>query len=436
MRLPRGRRKRRVCVLGLDGVPFGLLTRLAQTGVMPHVAAMVKQAGLRQMRAPLPPVSSVSWSSFMTGANPGEHGIFGFTDVAPDTYRLRFPRFSDLATPTFWDRLGESGKRCCIINQPATYPARALPGALVSGFVAPDLARGVYPARHLAVLQRMGYRIDVAVDQARGDPHRLLDDLEATLDTRRRAALHFWEQEQWDYFQLVITGTDRLHHFLWNAVAQDDHPLHERAARYYQAVDSLIGELWGRFHQGGSLSREAEGFLLLSDHGFTAARREVRLNAWLHESGYLSYRTPDPASIADIAPGTRAFALDPGRIYINTKRRFAAGCVAAEEVGSLREELARRLRSLTDEGEPAVEHVFSREAIYRGPRSELGPDLVVIGKDGFDVKGTAKGADVFTGARFQGMHTCDDAFVWSLLPIPDDPEVSHLASPIVAWLSS
>ncbi len=113
--------------MGLDGVPVGLLQRLAESSVMPRVAEIIRSGGLRKMRAALPPVSSVSWSSFMTGANPGEHGIFGFTDVVPDSYRLRFPMFSELAVPTFWDRLGETGRRCCVINQPATYPARPIP---------------------------------------------------------------------------------------------------------------------------------------------------------------------------------------------------------------------------------------------------------------------------------------------------------------------
>jgi hypothetical protein len=32
------------------------------------------------------------------------------------------------------------------------------------------------------------------------------------------------------------------------------------------------------------------------------------------------------------------------------------------------------------------------------------------------------------------MHTWDDAFVWSGLPIPDDPEIGELAAVIEGWL--
>ncbi|NIR02612.1 MAG: hypothetical protein GTN78_20830, partial [Gemmatimonadales bacterium] len=115
-------------------------------------------------------------------------------------------------------------------------------------------------------------RIDVDNRKARSDPDGLLDDLESTLETRRRAASYFWERERWDYFQVVVTGTDRLHHFLWNAVDDEHDPRHERAMRYYGAVDDLIGGLWDRHHKGRSGDREGEGFLLLSDHGFCGLR--------------------------------------------------------------------------------------------------------------------------------------------------------------------
>ncbi len=434
MLLRRDRHRKRAYVLGLDGVPVGLYQRLASDGVMPRTAEILAAGNLRQMRASVPPVSSVCWSSFMTGANPGEHGIFGFTDVDPQTYRLRFPLFSELAAPTLWDRLGETGRRCCIINQPATYPARPVPGVLISGFVAPDLAKSVYPADLLKPLERMGYRVDVDALKARDELDRLLDDLDALLETRRRAIDYLWQRGAWDYFEVVLTGTDRLHHFLWKAVERQDDPRHERAMRYYRAVDAAIGEAWDQFHRGRSADNEGDGFLILSDHGFTALRQEVRLNAWLRQHQYLRYRSTAPTSVADIAPESRAFALDPGRIYINLRGRFGSGCVNPEEAAELRTEIAGRLRQLVFNGEPVVAHIFANEEAYRGPRAPSGPDLVVLGSNGFDLKGTTRGEEVFTGTHFQGMHTWDDALVWSALPIAENPEISDLAHVILGHL--
>ena len=236
----------RVAVVGLDGVPHDLVAKLARDGVMPRTGELIASGSLRAIRASLPEISSVSWSSFMTATNPGRHGIFGFTDLRPGTYDLRFPTFHDLAVPTLWDRLGEAGIGCLVVNQPATYPARPIPGVLVSGFVAIELRRAVSPLRHLAALRWMDYRIDVDIERCGGDADLLFDELEQTLRTRAAAVRHLWDELDWRYLQLVVTGTDRLYHFLWDAVIDAAHPRHERAMEYHRAVDGLVGEILDR----------------------------------------------------------------------------------------------------------------------------------------------------------------------------------------------
>jgi predicted AlkP superfamily phosphohydrolase/phosphomutase len=110
--------------------------------------------------------------------------------------------------------------------------------------------------------------------------------------------------------------------------------------------------------------------------------------------------------------------------------------VEPEEAPTLRDELAARLRELTFEGQAVITRIFPREEAFRGSRTELGPDLVLLSAPGFDLKGTTRGSEVFAPTHFQGMHTRDDAFVWSLLPVPDDPEISDLAAVILEWLSA
>jgi len=129
----------KACVFGIDGMPHTLLTRLMDQEVMPRAREIFGGGGLHRMKVTLPEVSAVSWPSFMTGRNPGTHGIYGFTEFEPRSYRIRFPGFSSLKVPTLWDRLGEGGKRSVVVNQPSTYPAREIPGVLVSGFVAIDI---------------------------------------------------------------------------------------------------------------------------------------------------------------------------------------------------------------------------------------------------------------------------------------------------------
>ena len=62
---------------------------------MPNSSRLMEDEIFKKMESSIPEVSSVAWSSIITGKNPGEHGIFGFTDLMPKTYPLIFPNFND-----------------------------------------------------------------------------------------------------------------------------------------------------------------------------------------------------------------------------------------------------------------------------------------------------------------------------------------------------
>jgi predicted AlkP superfamily phosphohydrolase/phosphomutase len=335
----------RVCVIGLDGVPCTLLEKLADEGVMPAVAELRGLVPLRRMRVSIPEISAVSWTSFATGANPGVHGIFGFVDLAPGGYQLRFPRFTDCRAATIWDKVGYAGGSSVVINQPFTYPARPLEGALVSGFVALDLEQSVYPTGLVPELERIGYAIDIDTSACREDHELLWRQLHETLEGRRRAVELLWPRD-WTYFQAVVTGTDRLFHFLWDAVEDAEHAHHTAAMEYFLAIDRFIADTWERFRDGNGGDGAIERFFLISDHGFCGIRSEVYLNRWLQQEGYLRFGSDPPAGLEDMDPDSRAFCLDPGRIFINAADRFPAGSVPRGQVAALLEEIQTKLGNL------------------------------------------------------------------------------------------
>lgn len=104
----------------------------------------------------IPEISSVSWSSFMTGSQSGEHGIYGFVDLEPGTYQMYFPNFTHFQFPTLWDNLASQGRKPVVINMPSTYPARKINGVLIFGFVAIDINKAVYLTSLTARLNEMG----------------------------------------------------------------------------------------------------------------------------------------------------------------------------------------------------------------------------------------------------------------------------------------
>ncbi|HNT00944.1 MAG TPA: alkaline phosphatase family protein [Candidatus Saccharicenans sp.] len=419
--------KKKICVIGLDGVPYSLLVELAKSGLMSTVARLIDSGHLHQMKASLPEISAVSWTNFMTGTNPGTHGIFGFLDFKPGSYDLRIPNFLDVKVDTLWDHLAEEGYKSIVINQPSTYPARRINGVMVSGFVAVDLSRSVYPSSFFTALEQMGYQIDVDSSKVAENPALLWPELSKTMASHQKALNYFWEQD-WDFFEFVITGTDRLHHFLWSAYEDKSHPGHQAFLDFYQQVDRIIAKIIASFKK---LNQSEDSLFILSDHGFTGIIQEVYLNAWLEKAGYLSFTTPTPRSLNDISPESVAFALDPNRIYLNLENKFPAGHVHRSQKKELKSEIAQKLLQLEYNGQKVIRQVFKSEEIYKGKYSSLGPDLIVLSEPGFDLKGSIRKKEIFGRSYLQGMHTWDDAFFWAAEDYGPNLAIQDIASLIM-----
>lgn len=432
MGLFRKKSGKKACVIGLDGVPFSLLSDLARRDVMPFLNLLIREGYLHPMKASLPEISAVSWTNFMTGTNPGTHGIFGFTDLKPNSLDLRFPNFLDLKVETFWDLLGKHGRRSIIINQPSTYPARKINGTLISGFVAIDLTKAVHPLAFKNKLEGLDYQIDIDTFRCRENHAILWKDLDKTLSGRIRAFEILWE-EDWDYFEFVITGTDRLHHFLWSAYEDESHSDHQNFLDYYNRIDGILERIATAFER---LTKSRDGLFLLSDHGFTGIEQEVHLNAWLEKEGYLRLNTPSPSGPSETAPATLAFALDPNRIYLNLKGRFPHGRVEEPQKQVLKQEIKEKIVNFTCSGKRVVREVFDTLDIYSGPIVAQGPDLIVLGEKGFDMKGSFKKKELFGRTNLEGMHTWDDAFFWSSTELNRDLEIADIAEIIVDHLLS
>jgi predicted AlkP superfamily phosphohydrolase/phosphomutase len=422
-------------VIGLDGVGVPLVQDLIARGLMPALGELVRTGTMAPMRSSIPTISSVSWTGFMTGQNPGKHGIYGFTDVKPGTLTLFFPNFGNVKTRTLWDIAGEAGKRCVVLNIPGTYPARALNGLLVSGFVAVNLERAVTPPELLPRLQADGYKIDVDYLNADQRPEAFFTDLVATLEARRRVYLRLVREEAWDLFVGVITECDRLHHYFWSHYADPAAPLHGRFLDFYRRLDDVLGALVA------ALPRDVPLFVI-ADHGHTLIHREFYPNAWLRQERLLAVTKDPPKGLADLDPASKVFVLDPGRIYVHRQGRFPLGTVGSAEAVELLARVRDGLLALSDDspGAPAggrpVPQVFTRDELYHGPELDRAPDMVLHFADGYDPKGTLAKTEIFGRSALTGMHTYADSLFYMNRPgVPTDGlEIIDLAPTILALL--
>ena len=399
-------RKRKVVVIGLDGTPYSFLQRMIREGRMPNFARLVEEGSFITINSVYPTVSSVAWSCYMTGKNPAKHGIFGFVDRRPDSYKYFIPNSRTMQSKTLWEILSDAGKRVVVINVPVTYPPRPVNGVLIAGFLSPTVEKGAYPPQVASTLKQLGYKLDADPGAARKSKDLALKEVNEALEARARALFHFMDNEEWDFFQCHIMETDRLHHFLWELMEQG-HPQYAPAFfAVYERIDRILGDVVKRLDDNTTL-------IVMSDHGFCTLKKEVYVNYWLAEKGWLRYKSDSPRTLEDIDPSSLAYSLDPGRVFINLKGREPQGVVSpGKEYEDLREEIAQAALELRDPdtGELMIEKVLRREEIYSGPLLDRAADLILVPKRGFDLKaGFGKTQLTFKGDALIGMHTYDDA---------------------------
>jgi predicted AlkP superfamily phosphohydrolase/phosphomutase len=396
----------RLVFLGLDGLPWSLARDLCAGGHLPHLAAIIDRSA--PIRAELPELSPVNWTSLFTASPPGFHGVYGFTHMDPHSYRLVFTDFTHVHGRTIFESLAAAGLFAKVVNMPLLAPVRPCRAMLVAGFPADRLQGAVHPPVLASILKSHGYVVDADTVRGAKDPAFLTADLHRALQGREKALDLLWPDLAWDMFMLVLTETDRLGHFLFPALTEETHPWRGPCLDFMAAWDRLVGKVLARYADLQGPKR----LIMMADHGFATLEQEVDLNAWLTQAGllHLSRRPENEWDTDCISARTKAFALDPGRIYLHTKERFARGRLSRSETRMLIPELIKALQGLAWNGRRVIREIHRGAELYTGPQAHLAPDLVLVPEPGFDLKGKFGRTAVFGHFGRQGMHTAHDVF--------------------------
>ncbi|MFH0911625.1 MAG: alkaline phosphatase family protein [Planctomycetota bacterium] len=396
----------RLVILGLDGLSTRAWQDLVGQGVMPHSEELFYRGNLFSMRSSIPEVSSVAWTSIVTGQNPGGHNVYGFTDLLDGSYTLGFTSSRTVKARAFWRQ--DDGLRNLVMNVPQTYPASPMNGVLVAGYVALDLAKAVQPPEVLPLLEACGYAVDAEMGLARESRDRFYGELVRVLRARAEALDRLWAREAWDRVMFVVTGGDRLNHHCFDDYENADSLHHSAYLDFWREADAVIGRVAGR------LTRE-DALVILSDHGFERQRRIVNVNRVLSEHGYLRLEEGERPAYGSMRPETRAFAMDPGRIYFHRQGRYPRGSVGEGEAAALEAELVRLFLDLEAEGSAVARQVLRGREIYRGPYARRAPDLVLVPEAGVGLSARLDEGEE-DEPPLAGKHTPDDAVFFYLGP--------------------
>ncbi|MBN2541719.1 alkaline phosphatase family protein [bacterium] len=399
--------RNKVVVVSLDGVPYTFLEKMINEEVMPNLKNLLNYGEIRRTHSVIPPISSVAWSSFMTGKNPGKHGIFGFVDRKPNPLEMYIQTGVNLKAQTLWEYLSEKGKQVIVMNVPETYPPRKVNGLLISGFLASEIENAVYPKNEAKKLKEMGYVIDVDAGKAKDKKDEMMNDLLHILDKRVEISCGLLENRKWDFCIFHIMETDRINHFFWLDY-ENDGKFKEEFIQFYREIDNSIMKFIDKLDDSVNL-------ILMSDHGFCGIKKEVNLNHILHEKGLIVYKNENPNSLRDLSPETKAYSMIPGRFYVNLKGREESGTVEqGEQYDKILNEITHHLNELEDPdtGSKIIDKVHLNSEVYQGEYAKDGPDLVALPHNGYDLKAKLGSNTLFGSSYRQGMHTYDDAFMY------------------------
>ncbi|ADQ69321.1 hypothetical protein C499_12165 [Halogeometricum borinquense DSM 11551] len=410
---------RRAFVLGLDGVPWGLLERLVDDGELPNFERLLNEGASGPLRSTVPANTPVAWPSIATGTWPDKHGLYEFMKLNA-AYKQSPYSSADIDQPPLWELVSPS----VVANVPMTYPTSD-PGedsGIVSGMMTPQIdGAAVNPDSLRSEFDRRlpDYEIDIKWRDYAGRKAEFLRDLENVLDGRRQLMEMLMENEAWRLFFFVYVAPDRLQHLIW-----DEETLRE----HYGKLDEILGDVMAYCEERDS------NLYVVSDHGFAPIEKVISVNRILADEGLLTVKDSDgtrgalssiglnkarvqsalksvgitdeklvrslPKSVVDFfaerIPGshglydvefdrTDAFLHGLGSVYINDTERFEQGTVPPTAVERTKCEVIGVLEAATDpETGDSLLTVHDGDELF--PNDPEAPDIVVEAKDGYHVE--------------------------------------------------
>lgn len=311
---------KRVLIIGIDGGTFDIINPLVSQGKLPNLGSLLKEGAHGYLKTTTPPMTFPAWNAFMTGVNPGKHGVFDFTERIPGTYSIRFLNARSRKAQTIWMRASEAGKRVCVMAVPVSYPPEKVNGYMISGFDAPGVDAKANPeSMHPPELfdeikNNVGEYVissNIIKEIEAGRPDLAMDVVLRTLNRKIETALYLYKKEPWDLFGVVFGESDLAGHHYWklhdpNSPFRPQH-VSEKCQKsietVYMAIDKAIGNFLGNLHPDTTL-------MIMSDHGFGGTGdKALYPNSWLASEGFLTFKDQKQGPLGLIKARLRDYFL-------------------------------------------------------------------------------------------------------------------------------
>ncbi len=400
----------KIVIIGLDGADWTLLDPLFADGVMPNLKAFVERGARARLQSVLPTNSMSAWTSFMTGVNPGKHGVYEFVRNTRTPFRTRITNSSVIRFPTMFDVIGSVGMRSCVLDMPPLYPPRPIEGVMIGGmgaFADPTRPYGWPPEAVNDVGARVGAFVpDVTWVGKAGREAELVDDLCANVAHRLQLSKTLLQDGSFDLFCTVFVAPDRAQHVFWQDLV-DRGSKFGLARRFYVTLDEALGSLLD------SIDLASTDVMIVSDHGFRATAKTFDVNEFLFQAGLarwtrrewpvaapvraLARRVPLPPRVARamfrahvsrpraLAERSVAYSDQADCVNINLRGRETTGSVDEASFGQTCELVASKLLEYRDpeNARQVVDALIRGDRYFSGGFAGEAPDLVLQFAEGY-----------------------------------------------------
>jgi predicted AlkP superfamily phosphohydrolase/phosphomutase len=374
----------KILVIGLDCAAPEVLFSDEQ---LPNFRRLMELGCHGRLESIVPPITVPAWMCMSTGQDPGSLGVYGFRNRKDHSYAgLGIVNSASVRELALWDQVAREGKKAVVVGVPPGYPPRKVSGAFVAGFLTPDPRENVFT--HPASLKEEITRLvgDYPVDVRNFRTHNkdwLKEEIHSMTRKHFRVLRHLMQNTEWDYFQFVEIGLDRIQHGFWK-YHDPEHRQHEPGnpyrtviRDYYRYLDDEVGQLL-------ELLTDETAVLVVSDHGAQRLDGGFCVNEWLIRQGLLAlHHYPEevtPFAKLDVDWGRTKVWSEGGyyaRVFLNVKGREPEGTIDPADYEKVRDEVKARLEATEDDlGRHMGTLVFRPEEIYRDVRN-VAPDLIV-----------------------------------------------------------
>ena len=336
----------------------------------------------------IPPITVPAWMCMSCSQDPGSLGVYGFRNRSDHSYNhLQFANSASFKAPAMWDYLAQHGKKSIVVGVPPNYPPKRVNGISIGGFLTPDTVKNEFtypPAVKGRITELLGGEYPADVKNFRtDDKERLKQDIFEMSRKQWKVIRWLLTEQEWDYFQFVDIGLDRMHHGFWNYFDRQHvrfepgNPYQNAVPEYYLMLDEHIGSVLKLLDRDTIV-------MVVSDHGAQRLDGGFAINEWLIREGLLVLheypKEPTPFEKLNVDWRKTRVWSEGGyyaRVFFNVQGREPEGVVPPQQYEAFQNEMQARLEYLPDpHGGRLSNEVFKPKEIYRHVRN-IAPDLIV-----------------------------------------------------------